>query len=184
MGSSTEWTAPRNAYQAKDGKWLGLSASSQSIAERVMRLVGHPEIIDEPWFKDHTGRVEHQKELDRVIGAWIADHTAAEVQAVFEEQEAVIGPIYTIADIFEDPQYQARETITTVDDPILGRARVQNAIPRLVDTPGKVRFLGGTLGQDNDEVLGRELGHSRDDLERWEAAGVIGRAAAAAAADR
>jgi crotonobetainyl-CoA:carnitine CoA-transferase CaiB-like acyl-CoA transferase len=173
-GSSTEWTAPRNAYQASDGRWLGLSASSQSIAERVMRLVGHPEVIDEPWFADHTGRVEHQKELDRLIGAWIADHTSAEVQAAFEEQEAVIGPIYSIADIFDDPQYQARETITTVDDPILGPARVQNAIPRLVDTPGRVRHLGGDLGQHNREVLGDELGHSDAELEAWLASGVIG----------
>jgi crotonobetainyl-CoA:carnitine CoA-transferase CaiB-like acyl-CoA transferase len=173
-GSSTEWTAPRNAYQASDGRWLGLSASSQSIAERVMRVVGHPEVIDEPWFADHTGRVEHQKELDRLIGAWIADHTSAEVQAAFQEQEAVIGPIYSIADIFEDPQYQARETITTVDDPILGPARVQNAIPRLVDTPGRVRHLGGDLGQDNREVLGGELGHSDAQLDAWLASGVIG----------
>jgi crotonobetainyl-CoA:carnitine CoA-transferase CaiB-like acyl-CoA transferase len=139
-----------------------------------MRLVGHPEVIDEPWFADHTGRVEHQKELDRLIGAWIADHTSAEVQAVFEEQEAVIGPIYSIADIFDDPQYQARETITTVDDPILGPARVQNAIPRLVDTPGRVRHLGGDLGQDNDAVLGGELGHSDAELRAWLASGVIG----------
>ena len=175
-GSSTEWTAPRNAYQSSDGKWLGLSASSQSIAERVMRLVGHPEVIDEPWFGDHSGRVEHQKELDRLIGGWIGQHTRAEVQAAFEEQEAVIGPIYSIADIFEDPQYQARETITTVDDPILGRARVQNAIPRLVDTPGRVRHLGGDLGQDNQAVLGRELGHTDEQLAAWRAAGVIGQA--------
>jgi crotonobetainyl-CoA:carnitine CoA-transferase CaiB-like acyl-CoA transferase len=173
-GSSTEWTAPRNAYQAADGRWLGLSASSQSIAERVMRLVGHPEVIDEPWFADHTGRVEHQKELDRLIGAWIGDHTSAEVQAAFEAQEAVIGPIYSIADIFEDPQYLARETITSVDDPILGTARVQNAIPRLVDTPGRVRHLGGDLGQDNREVLGIELGHSDVELASWLASGVIG----------
>jgi len=175
-GSSTEWTAPRNAYQSSDGKWLGLSASSQSIAERVMRLVGHPEVIDEPWFGDHSGRVEHQKELDRLIGGWIGQHTRAEVQAAFEEQEAVIGPIYSIADIFEDPQYQARETITSVDDPILGRARVQNAIPRLVDTPGRVRHLGGDLGQDNQAVLGRELGHTDEQLAAWRAAGVIGQA--------
>lgn len=175
-GSSTEWTAPRNAYQSSDGKWLGLSASSQSIAERVMRLVGHPEVIDEPWFADHSGRVEHQKELDRLIGGWIAEHTRAEVQAAFEEQEAVIGPIYSIADIFEDPQYLARETITTVDDPILGKARVQNAIPRLVDTPGRVRHLGGDLGQDNAVVLRDELGHTDAELETWLASGVIGQA--------
>ena len=119
-GSSTDWTAPRNAYQASDGRWLGLSASSQSIAERVMRLVGHPEVIDEPWFGDHNGRVENQKLLDRYIGGWIAEHTAAEVMAAFEAQQAVIGPIYSIADIDKDPQYRARETITTVDDPRLG----------------------------------------------------------------
>ena len=175
-GSSTEWTAPRNAYQSSDGRWLGLSASSQSIAERVMRLVGYPEVIDEPWFADHTGRVEHQKELDRFIGGWIAEHSRDEVLAAFEAQQAVIGPIYSIADIFEDPQYLARETITTVDDPILGPARIQNAIPRLVDTPGRVRYLGGRLGQHNEEVLGKELGHQPAELERWLRDGVIGEA--------
>ena len=173
-GSSTEWTAPRNAYQASDGRWLGMSASSQSIAERVMKLVGHPEVADEPWFADHTGRIEHQKELDVLIGGWIAQHTGADVMAAFEAAEAVIGPIYSIADIFEDPQYLARETITTVDDPKLGRVRIQNAIPRLSDTPGRVRHLGGELGQHNREILGEELGHSDADLERWRSAGVIG----------
>ena len=131
-GSSTDWTAPRNAYQTRDGKWLGLSASSQSIAERVMRLVGHPEVVEEPWFDDHNGRVENQHILDDHIGSWIAEHDYDEVLEAFEAQQAVIGPIYSIADIFEDPQYIARDTITTVDDPKLGPVRVQNAIPRLV----------------------------------------------------
>jgi crotonobetainyl-CoA:carnitine CoA-transferase CaiB-like acyl-CoA transferase len=174
MGSSTDWTAPRNAYRAADGRWLGLSASSQSIAERVMRLVGHPEVIDEPWFADHAGRVEHQAELDRHIEAWISRHSGQEVMDAFEAQQAVIGPIYSIADIVRDPQFLARETITTVDDPRLGRARVQNAVPRLTDTPGRVRHLGGTLGQDNLAILGRDLGHSIAELERLREAGVIG----------
>jgi len=173
-GSTTEWTAPRNAYRASDGRWFGLSASSQSIAERVMKLVGHPEVATEPWFADHTGRILHRKELDVLIGGWIGEHTGAEVMASFEAAEAVIGPIYSIADIFEDPQYLARETITTVDDPKLGRVRIQNAIPRLTDTPGKVRHLGGDLGQHNHEILGRELGHSEEELERWRSTGVIG----------
>lgn len=173
-GSSTDWTAPRNAYRSRDGRWLGMSASSQSIAERVMRLVGHPEVIDEPWFADHNGRVEHQATLDRYIGGWIAEHDYAEVLAGFEAAQAVIGPIYSIADIFEDPQYKARETITTVDDPRLGPARTQNAIPRLVDTPGKVRHLGGDLGSDNREVLVGELGHSLEEIERLRRAGIVG----------
>jgi crotonobetainyl-CoA:carnitine CoA-transferase CaiB-like acyl-CoA transferase len=174
MGSSTDWTAPRNAYQAADGRWLGLSASSQSIAERVMRLVGHPEVVTEPWFANHAGRVEHQAILDQYIGAWIAQRPSEEVMAAFEAEQAVIGPIYSIADILRDPQFLARETVTTLDDPRLGRTRVQNAIPRLVDTPGRVRHLGGELGQDNRDVLGRELGKSDEELERLRAAGVIG----------
>lgn len=173
-GSSTEWTAPRNAYQSGDGRWFGMSASSQSIAERVMKLVGHEEVAREPWFADHTGRIEHQKELDVLIGGWIGRHTGAEVMAAFEAAEAVIGPIYSIADIFEDPQYLARETFTTVDDPTLGKVRIQNAVPRLSATPGSVRHLGGELGQHNQEILGEELGHSDEDLDRWRVAGVIG----------
>ncbi|MEJ7696688.1 MAG: hypothetical protein WKF78_08785 [Candidatus Limnocylindrales bacterium] len=81
--------------------------------------------------------------------------------------------------MFEDPQYQARETITTVDDPILGRARVQNAIPRLVDTPGRVRHLGGDLGQDNEAILGRRARpHGRGTGGLAEPRGVIGQAPA------
>nr|MBA4170900.1 CoA transferase [Chloroflexota bacterium] len=85
---------------------------------------------------------------------------------------AVIGPIYSIADIFEDPQYQARDTITTVDDPNLGRVRIQNAIPRLVDTPGQVRHLGGKLGQHNAEIFA-ELGHDAAELQALKEDGVI-----------
>lgn len=173
-GSRTEWTAPRNAYQASDGRWFGLSASSQSIAERVMDLIGHGEVAKEPWFADHTGRIAHHPELDRLIGGWIGNHTSAEVMSAFQESEAVIGPIYSIADIFEDPQFIARETITTVDDPVLGAVRIQNAIPRLSATPGKVRHLGGALGADNEAILGGELGHSAVELARLRASGVIG----------
>jgi crotonobetainyl-CoA:carnitine CoA-transferase CaiB-like acyl-CoA transferase len=94
--------------------------------------------------------------------------------AAFEESEAVIGPIYSIADIFEDPQFLARETITTVDDPVLGKVRIQNAIPRFSDTPGSVRHLGGEIGADNHDILGDELGHTDADLARLRAKGVIG----------
>lgn len=172
-GSSTEWTAPRNAYQAADGRWLGLSASSQAIAERVVVLVGHPEIADEPWFADHQGRVEHQAELDEVIGEWIGQRSIEDVLAAFEEAGAVIGPIYSIADIFEDPQYLARETITTVDDGRLGPVRIQNAIPPLSLTPGSVRHLGGELGEHNREIYCEELGHSIEELEAWKEAGIV-----------
>ncbi len=94
----------------------------------------------------------------RTSGPGSPPMTTTRSSPAFEAQEAVIGPIYSIADIFEDPQYAARETITTVDDPVLGRARVQNAVPRLSATPGRVRHLGRDLGHDNRDRPGRRAG--------------------------
>lgn len=172
-GSSTEWTAPRNVYLTRDEKWLALSASSQSIAERVMAVVGRPDMIDKPWFADHSGRVAHQAELDEVIGAWIAQRDAADVMAAFQEGQAAIGPVYSIADIFKDAQYMAREMLIKVADPRLGQVTVQNAVPRLSLTPGKVRHLGMNLGAHTAEVFGKDLGHSDEELRTLQESGVI-----------
>jgi formyl-CoA transferase len=172
-GNRAPFTAPRNAYRAKDGRWLGLSASSQSIAERVVRLVGREDLIAEPWFQNHTGRVAHQDELDAIIGDWIGDRDGDEVVRTFEEYQAAIAPIYSIADIFLDPQYRARETITTVDDARLGPTRTQNVVPRLSATPGRVRHLGPELGAHNQEVFVGELGFAESDLAAWKRDGAI-----------
>lgn len=171
-GNRAPFTAPRNAYQAKDGRWLGLSGSAQSIAERVMRIVGREDLIDEPWFADHTGRLEHVDELDEVIQAWIGERTTEEVLDAFAEMEAAIAPIYSIADIFEDPQYAARETIATVDHPVLGPLRMQGVVPRLSMTPGRIDHPGPELGQHNQEVYG-QLGVTREELDELERVGVI-----------
>jgi formyl-CoA transferase len=172
-GNRAPFTAPRNAYQASDGRWLGLSGSSQSIAERVMRLVGRPDLLDQPWFADHAGRLEHQDELDEAIGAWIARHTTEEVVAAFEDQHAAIAPVLSIAEIFEDPQFLARETITTVDHPRLGPLKMQNVIPRLVETPGRIAFPGVELGAHTREVLHGELGYDDATLRSLADAGII-----------
>ncbi len=177
-GNRAPFTAPRNAYQARDGRWLGLSGSSQSIAERVMRLVGRPELVDEPWFADHEGRLQHQDELDEAIGAWIAERDSDEVVRAFEEQSAAIAPVLSIADIFEDPQFIARDTITTVEHPVLGPLKMQNVITRLGATPGQIRSCGPDLGAHNQEVLGGELGFDQDELDELADSGVIAPVAA------
>jgi len=173
-GSQTDWTSPRNVYKSSDERWLALSASSQSIAERVMNLIGRSDLLEEEWFQGHAGRLEHQDELDEGIGSWIASRSEAEVIAAFEEFEAVIAPVYTIADIFSDPHYAARETITTVDHDTLGPVRVQNVVPRLSATPGVVRHLGRRIGEDNHRILVKQLGHTEVELEQWIADGVVG----------
>jgi crotonobetainyl-CoA:carnitine CoA-transferase CaiB-like acyl-CoA transferase len=172
-GNRAPFTAPRNAYQAADGVWLGLSASAQSVAERVMDIVGRPDLTREPWFSSHQGRLEHADLLDEVIGGWIAERPSDEVVEVFGREGAAIAPMYSIADCFVDPQFVARETITTVEHPDLGPVRVPNVVPRLSRTPGSIRRLGGELGECNGEIYVHELGHDPAELERWRREGIV-----------
>ena len=172
-GNAAPFTAPRNAYRAKDGRWLGLSASAQSIAERVMKIVGREDLVEEPWFQDHTGRLEHADELDAIIQEWVGRHTTEEVLAAFAEHEAAIAPIKSIADILEDPQYAARETITTVEHPTLGPLKMQNVIPKLDQTPGRIDHPGPELGAHNREVYVGELGLTDEDLAELVEQGVV-----------
>ena len=172
-GNSAPFTAPRNAYLAKDGRWLGLSGSAQTIAERVMRVVGRKDVIDEPWFASHAGRLEHAEELDLIIQDWIGQRTSEEVIQAFAEAEAAIAPVYSIADIVADPHYRAREAVISVDHPKLGAIQMQGVIPRLELTPGRVKHAGPELGEHNREILLGELGLSEAELRELEELGVV-----------
>ncbi len=152
-GNRSVNNAPRNTYLSRDGKWLAISTSAQSIAERVMHLVGHPEVIDEPWFAKGGTRALHADELDGYVGDWIIGRDAADVIRAFEDVQAAVAPIYDIRDIFEDPQFQARETIITVQDPTLGPLKMQNVLYRLSDTPGQIKWTGRNLGADTRSIL-------------------------------
>jgi crotonobetainyl-CoA:carnitine CoA-transferase CaiB-like acyl-CoA transferase len=110
-GNAAPLAAPRTAYQASDGRWLGLSGTTQSIAVRVMRIVGRPDLIDELWFVDHPGQLEHADELEEAIQAWISGHTTEEVLAASRSRRARSLPFTRSAEIVEDPHYLARETV-------------------------------------------------------------------------
>ena len=172
-GNRAPFTAPRNAYLSRDGVWLGLSGSSQSTAERTVRLVGKSEMAEQDWFANHAGRLLHQDELDEAIGAWVAERDADEVVTAFSEAGAAIAPILDIAGIFEDPQFIHNETITTVEDPVLGPLRMQNVIGRLSETPGRIRTTGPCLGEHNSEILGDLIGYGEDELAHMVEEGVI-----------
>jgi crotonobetainyl-CoA:carnitine CoA-transferase CaiB-like acyl-CoA transferase len=172
-GNRTPMTVPRNSFQAADGRWFGLSAASQSVAERVMRLAGRDDLVDQDWFADHTGRLAHQDEVEDAIANWVAKRSSAEVTAAFEAVGAAIAPMYTIADIMADPQYAHRETIPAVEHETLGPVRVPGVVSRLIATPGAVRHLGRAPGTDNTAVYEGRLGHSASEMAAWREAGVI-----------
>ncbi|QEV17599.1 CaiB/BaiF CoA transferase family protein [Streptomyces alboniger] len=156
-GNRSTNNAPRNTYRTADGRWVAVSTSAQSIAERLMRLVGRPELIAEPWFASGADRARHADVLDEAVGGWIARHTRAEVIEAFEKAQAAVAPVQDVRDVMTDPQYAALSTLTTVDDPELGPLRIQNVLFRLSETPGAVRWAGRPHGADTDAVL-TELG--------------------------
>lgn len=172
MGNRSVNNAPRNTYRTADGGWVAVSTSAQSVAERVMRLVGRPDLIDEPWFASGAERAAHAEQLDEVVGAWIARRDTDEVVRAFEKAEAAIAPIYTAADIMTDPQFRALGTIAEVPDEELGLIRMQNLLFRLSETPGAIRWAGPPLGAHTAEVLGR-YGVDAGQLTRLRAEGVV-----------
>ncbi|MFI0905011.1 CaiB/BaiF CoA transferase family protein [Streptomyces sioyaensis] len=171
-GNRSANVAPRNTYRTADGSWVAVSTSAESVAERVMRLVGRPEVIEEPWFATGAGRAEHADELDAPVADWIARHDRAEVMAAFEKAEAAVAPIYDIREVMTDPQYQALGSIIEVPDDELGTVRMQNVLFRLSETPGAIRWAGRPHGADTDEVLA-SLGLTGPEIDGLRAAGAL-----------
>ena len=172
-GNRSVNNAPRNVYRTADGRWVAVSTSAQSIAERVMKLVGRPDIAKETWFASGAERAKHAEQLDAIVGAWIGQRPMKEVVDEFEKAEAAVAPIYDIRNIFEDPQYQALNSITTVPDPELGPMKMQNVMFRMSETPGKIRHTGHRKGADNESVYGELLGLNPEELKELSAKGVL-----------
>ncbi|MGB0102177.1 MAG: CoA transferase [Nocardioides sp.] len=171
-GNRSTNNAPRNAYETSDGHWVAISTSAQAIAERVLRLVGHAEVIDEPWFAAGHTRALHADLLDGYVGGWIAERTRDEVVAAFTEAGAAVAPVYSAQDLVEDPHVRETEMLTPVEDPALGEVLQHNVMWRMSATPGRIRFPGRPLGADTDELLD-ELGLSPDEIARLREQDVI-----------
>ncbi|MEU2557969.1 CoA transferase [Streptomyces longispororuber] len=171
-GNRSTNNAPRNTYRTADGRWVAVSTSAQSVAERVMRLVGRPELTAEPWFATGGGRAAHADVLDEAVGAWIGRRTRAEVVEAFEKAEAAVAPVQDVVDVMADPQYRALDTITTVPDPELGPLRMQNVLFRLSETPGAIRWAGRPHGADTDEIL-TGIGLTDAEIDALRTAGAV-----------
>ena len=171
-GNSVPFVAPRNAYRCQDGRWVVISASAESIFKRIMGAVGRRDLADDARMATQAGRVKHMKELDDAIQGWIGAHTLEEAVRHFERFEGALGPIYDVAQYMADPHVQARGSVVRVEDEELGAIRMQNVMPRLGGTPGRIRWAGPPKGKHTAEVL-EGLGYSKEDLARLREKGVI-----------
>jgi len=171
-GSRIGYTAPRNTYETSEGHFVALAGSSQSIAQRIFEAIGRPELFDDPRFCDNTARMANLAELDEVIAEWMRRHRSAEIIARFDECEAAVSPVHDMESVFEDPHYAARGTIASIPDDELGTVRMQNVVPRLSATPGRIRHGGLPMGSCTDEIL-REAGMGDEEIARLHDEGAV-----------
>ncbi|MGW9628820.1 CaiB/BaiF CoA transferase family protein [Microbacterium sp. NPDC055521] len=158
-GNRSMNNSPRNAYRTAEGSWVAVSASALSIAERVVTLVGRPDLAEQPWFATGAARAEHADEIDEAVGSWISRHTRDEVITAFEEAQAAVAPVYAPADIVADPQFNALGTIHRIHDPDLGEMAMQGPLFRLSRDEPTIAFTGRVHAADTDAVLA-ELGYA------------------------
>jgi crotonobetainyl-CoA:carnitine CoA-transferase CaiB-like acyl-CoA transferase len=166
-GNRSVHNAPRNVYATADGAWVAVSASATTVAGRVLRLVGRPDLADQPWFRTGAGRVAHVEEIDAAVAEWIAARPRDEVMAAFEAADAAIAPVYDARDILADPHFQARGTIASVEG-----VKMTGVVSRLSDTPGEIRWAGRMPGADTGDVLA-ELGLSAAEIDALRNEGAV-----------
>ena len=171
-GSRSLTTSPRNVYGTSDGRFVAISASIQAMAERLFRAIGRADVILDPRFRTNTDRVRNIDACDGIVAGWIGERTLAEAMAVFEAAEVTATPIYEIDQLLDDPHVQARGVIIEVPDAEAGSVLMHNVIPRLSETPGKLRAPAPALGEHTASVL-RAIGYDDDRLAGLAASGVI-----------
>ncbi len=150
MGNRAEVAAPRNAYVCSDGHWMVMSGSTQRMAQRILRAVGAPELLDDPRFADNAARLANIDELDRVIGDFVRQHTLEENLAHFGALDVTVGPVLSVDQLMQDRHVTERQVLVDVPDPELGSVTMHNVFPRLSRTPGSIRTPAPELGEHQD----------------------------------
>ena len=153
IGSASNTSCPRNVYICADGKYLALSGSTQAVAERIFRIIGRPDMIDDPRFKTNSDRIRHRDLVDAAIGGWFAARPSEDALATMRDAGATVGPIYSIADACQDPHFQEREVFLDVEDADFGALPMHNIVPRLSETPGGFFRPAPELGADGEAIL-------------------------------
>jgi crotonobetainyl-CoA:carnitine CoA-transferase CaiB-like acyl-CoA transferase len=173
MGPATVNVVPHSHYPTKDGKWIAIACTSDKIFARLAELQGEPGLAGEGKWGKVKDRDRDRAAVDAWVTRWTERHTRAELIALCDRFDVPCGPVNSIAEIFADPHYQARENISFVQDPRAGEIATPSVCPRLSDTPGSIEWLGPELGCHNGEVYKGLLGLSDDEIAVLEEKGVI-----------
>lgn len=173
-GTGLKGIAPSNLFKTRDGKWMVIAANTDKVFRRLCEAIGRPELPDDPRFSNHLARGRNQQEIEEVIAEWSRRRDAKDIDQVLHDAGVACGPVYSVADIFEDAQYRARDMLIPHHDPEIGTLTGPGVIPKFSETPGAVRWAGPWQpGSHNQEIYGDLLGLSEDDLTNLREEGIV-----------
>ncbi|MGJ3261499.1 MAG: CaiB/BaiF CoA transferase family protein [Rhodospirillales bacterium] len=172
-GNRNPYAAPGNVYRSRDGKWITLAASAQSIFERLCRAIDRPELIDDPKYADNVARLANSDEMDAIVAAWFEARDADAACAHMESFDVSAVRVRTIDELFDEEQVHANDMLVPVEDAELGTIRMQGVTPGFSRTPGAVSNAGNAVGDANDAVYRDMLGLSEDEMAALKDKGVI-----------
>jgi succinyl-CoA:(S)-malate CoA-transferase subunit B len=173
MGPGTVNVVPHSHYPTKDERWIAIACTSDKIFSRLAEAMGVPEWAEDGKWGKISQRDADRAQVDAYVGNWTAQFTRDEVLSICEKFQVPCGPVYAIDEIFEDPQYKARENIAWVKDERVGELAIPNVVPRLSETPGRVKWLGPSQGAHADHVYKERLGLDDAEIERLKALKVL-----------
>jgi formyl-CoA transferase len=173
-GTSLKGIAPSNIFKSRDDKWVVIAANQDAVFGRLCEAMGQPELANDPRFATHLARGDNERAIDAIIAEWAAQHDSHEIDRILNAAGVVCGPIYTVADIFEDPQFEAREMLLEHVDPEFGEYVGPGIVPKFSETPGAVRWSGSWAeGSHNEEIYCGLLGLSAAELGALREDGVV-----------
>jgi crotonobetainyl-CoA:carnitine CoA-transferase CaiB-like acyl-CoA transferase len=172
-GSRTSGSAPRNVYRTKDDRWVAIAGSTQVITERLFREMGRMDVLDDPRFKTNRDRLANIDAVDAVVAEWVSQLTQAECIERLVKAEVAVAPVADFKQLAEDPHLLERKTLVAIEDPELGTLRMPDVLPKLPDTPGKIRHTGLPMGAHNHEIYVERLGLSETELASLKERGII-----------
>lgn len=172
-GSILPGIAPSNAYPCQGGEMILIGGNGDTVYARLCKAMGREGLARDPRFVDHAARGRNQAELDAIVSEWTAGFALPELLALLEAHGVPASRVFRAPDMLEDPQFAAREAIVTTEHPVFGPIRMQNAFPKLSETPGAVRWPGPALGEHTEAVLREKAGLSEEKIAALRERGVI-----------
>ena len=157
-------SAPAGTFLTKDKKWVIIVTSSDRTFERLAKVMGREDMLTDERYYMNSERLKRFDEVNGIVGRWVSEKTQAELQQLLDENGIPISPVYSIQDIFEDPQYQARENIVEVEHPRFGKVKIPGVVPKFSETPGSIYRKAPDLGEHNETILGDLLGMDKEKL--------------------